>query len=159
MMSGARLTGFTSLPRWIAYWTIGFEMTTQWYYRRIRRLFSLLSESSKDVLPANRRVVSQFLDSWSIHATERLLAGCQDVSDWDRMDWAHDSRFLKFKPWVLKNERSMNKILRRLVYFIDQDNTLNIVTGGGRPETVSVTVLWGLCICSLWLTYPFFSSM
>lgn len=35
----------------------------------------------------------------------------------------------------------MKTSLRRLVYNIDQDNTLNIVTGGGRPETVSVTAL------------------
>lgn len=131
--------GFASLPRWIAYWTMGFEMTTQWYYRRIRRLFSLLSDSSKDVLPANRKLVSQFMDSWSIQATENLLAGCRDVSDWDGMDWADHSIFLKFKYWVLENERRMNKVLRTLVYYIDQDNTLNIVTGGGRPEIVSDT--------------------
>lgn len=116
-------------------------MTTQWYYRRIRRLFSLLSDSSKDVLPANRKVVSQFRESWSIQATENLLAGCQNVSYWDYTDWAHDSIFLKFKPWVLENERRMSTFLRRLVYNIDRDNTLNIVTGGGRPETVSVTAL------------------
>ncbi|KAF8549417.1 hypothetical protein OG21DRAFT_1488548 [Imleria badia] len=128
-----------SLPRWIAYWTMGFEMTTRWYYRRIRRLFSLLSDSSKDVLPANRKVVSQFMRSWSIHATEDLLAGCRDVSDWDGTDWADHSIFLKFKSWVLENEGRMNKVLRTLVYYIDQDNTLNTVTGGGRPETVSVT--------------------
>lgn len=139
--SGQGLIGFTSLPRWIAYWTIGFEMTTQWYYRRIHRLLSLLSDSSKDVLPANRKVVSQFMYSWSIRATQDLLAGCRNVSYWDGVDWAHDSIFLKFKPWVLENERRMNTFLRRLVYNIDQDNTLNIVTGGGRPETVSVTAL------------------
>ncbi|KAF8553591.1 hypothetical protein OG21DRAFT_1441706 [Imleria badia] len=131
-----------SLPRWIAYWTMGFEMTTQWYYRRILRLFSLLSDSSKDVLPANRKVVSQFMHSWSIHATEDLLAGCRDVNDWDGMDWADHSIFLKFKSWVLENEGRMNKVLRTLVYYIDQDNTLNIVTGGSRPETYVMPLLY-----------------
>lgn len=148
--------GFTSLPRWVAYWTVGFEMTTQWYYRRILRLFSLLSNSSTDVLPANRKVVNQFMDSWSIQATEYLLAGCRDVDFWDDMDWAQNTIFLKFKPWVLENERRMNKILRRLVYYMDQDNTLNTVTGGGRPETVSVAALGATYLRPV-ADMPFFS--
>jgi len=113
-------------------------MTTQWYCRRILRLFSLLSESAKAVLPANRGVVSQFIQCWSIHTTENLLAGLRDVDAWDDVDWDHHRTFLKFKDWILENERRMNEILRKLVYYIDQDNTLNTVTGGGRPEKVTI---------------------
>jgi len=125
-----------SVPRWIAYWTIGFEMTIQWYGRRILKLFSSLSEASKAVLPANRVAVGQFMQGWSIRNTECLLSGLRDIDSWDDVDWAHNRLFLRFKEWVLQNERTMNEVLRKLVYYIDQDNTLNTVTGGGRPEKV-----------------------
>lgn len=127
-----------SLPRWIAYWTMGFEMTTQWYFRRIRRLFSLLSTSSKGVLPANRKVVSSFMRSSSIYSTQYLLSGLRDIDTWDHVDWVNDSRFLKFKDWVVENERRMLQDLRKLEYYIDQDNTLSTVTRGSRPEMVGL---------------------
>jgi hypothetical protein len=141
MMFGQAFTDSTSLPRWIAYWTIGFEMTTQWYYRRICRFFSLLSESSKGVLPANRKVVNKFTGCWSITATQDILSGLRNIDYWDGVDWGNHTVFRKFKDWVLDNEKTMDAILRRLVYYIDQDNTLNTVTGGGRPEKVSIPPL------------------
>lgn len=70
-------------------------------------------------------------------ATEDLLSGLRDVDLWDGVDWEDNSLILKFNGWVLGNENKMDEILRKLVYNIDQDNTLNTVTGGGRPEKVS----------------------
>ena len=81
-------------------------------------------------------VTSSFLASWPLRWTEDLLTGLKDVDDWDDIDWANDDRFLKFKGWVMDNERKMEELLRTLVYYIDQDNTLATVSGGGRPERV-----------------------
>ncbi|KAF9530406.1 hypothetical protein CPB83DRAFT_179823 [Crepidotus variabilis] len=122
-----------SLPRWIAYWAIGFELTTHWYYHRIRQLLALLSESSKGILPANRRVVTGFLKCWPLNALQILLSGLRYPGRWSGVDLG-DSHFLKFKGWVVASEGRMEETLRRLVYNFDQDNTLEIVTGGGRPE-------------------------
>jgi hypothetical protein len=116
-------------------------MTTQWYYRRIHRLFYLLSSSSKEVLPANRYTASWFMGSSPLECIQNLLSGLQGVSDWDDTDWADDHVFHKFKPWILANEGKMDQVLRALVYYIDQDNTLNTVTGSGRPERVRVASL------------------
>ncbi|KAL0577439.1 hypothetical protein V5O48_004549 [Marasmius crinis-equi] len=129
-----------SLPRWIAYWTIGFRMTTHWYYRRICRLLSLIIQSSKRVLPANRRVVSEFLCAWPIAILQRHLSGFERPHFRDSIDWGNNYTFLKFKDWVDDTEQKMEEILGKLVYNIDQDNTLNTVTGGGRPEKVSASL-------------------
>lgn len=32
----------------------------------------------------------------------------------------------------------MDAYLRKVVYYIDDGNTLNVITGGGRPEKVSI---------------------
>ncbi|KAF9264173.1 hypothetical protein L218DRAFT_998910 [Marasmius fiardii PR-910] len=126
-----------SLPTWVAYWTVGFEMTTQWYYRRICRLLSLIAQSSKKVLPANHRVVSEYITAWPLAALQHLLSGLKNVEYWDSMDWENNFIFLKFKCWVAETEHRMEEILGKLAYYIDQDNTLDTVTGGGRPEKAS----------------------
>ncbi|KAL0577140.1 hypothetical protein V5O48_004854 [Marasmius crinis-equi] len=120
--------------RWIAYWTAGFEMTTHWYYRRICRLLSLITRSSKRVQPANRRAASELLGHWSINTLQNHLSGFQRTGYWESIDWDEDYVFSKFKDWVVETENKMEEILDKLVYYIDQDNTLNTVTGGGRPE-------------------------
>ncbi|KAL0568234.1 hypothetical protein V5O48_013761 [Marasmius crinis-equi] len=131
-----------SLPKWIAYWTVGFEMTTQWYYRRICRLLLLIARSSRGVLPANWRAVSEFMYSGPIDALQRQLAGLKRVTDWDWTDWVDNYVFLKFKDWIVETERKMEEILEKLVYYIDQDNILYTVTGGGRAETYMMPVFY-----------------
>ncbi|KAL0578964.1 hypothetical protein V5O48_003056 [Marasmius crinis-equi] len=123
-----------SLPKWIAYWTIGFEMTTHWYYQRICRLLSLIARSSKRTLPANRRIVSEFMRDPSVNDLQDHLSGLQNVDSWDSMQWNDTYIFLQFKGWVTRTERRMDDVLGKLVYYIDQDNILHTVTGGGRAE-------------------------
>lgn len=110
-------------------------MTCTWYYCRIRRLFTLITHASKAALPANRRYVSQWMRSGPVDYVQGLLAGLR-LGDYAETDWEDDRLFLHFKQYVLDNERKMKTILRRLSYWIDGDNMLNTVTGGGRPETV-----------------------
>jgi len=124
-----------SLPRWIAYWTVGFEMTCTWYYYRIRRVFTLITDASKTALPANRKYIGQWMRCYQINYVQDLLAGLR-VGEYVDTDWDDNWLFLKFKDYVLDNERKMKTILRRLSYCIDGDNMLSTITGGGRPETV-----------------------
>lgn len=110
-------------------------MSCTWYYYRIRQLFSLITEASKAALPANRRYISQWIRSDQVDYVQDLLAGLR-IGDYADTDWDDDWLFLKFKEYVLDNERKMKTVLRRLSYWIDGDNMLTTVTGGGRPETV-----------------------
>lgn len=122
-----------SLPRWIAYWTVGFEMTCNWYYYRIRRVFTLITQAAKKALPANRKYIGQWV--WRVDCVQDLLSGLR-IGDYTDTDWDNDWVFVKFKSHVWDIERKMKTVLRRLSYWIDGDNMLNTVTGGGRPEAV-----------------------
>ncbi|RPD68326.1 hypothetical protein L226DRAFT_527321 [Lentinus tigrinus ALCF2SS1-7] len=123
-----------SLPHWIAYWTYGFEMTVQWYFRRIRKVISEIARATVEALPANRKIIADFVSSWDVHWIERFLAGLRDVKQWDSTDWESDVIFLKFKDYVVENERKLEHNLRGVNYYVDEANTLSIVAGNGRPE-------------------------
>ena len=122
-----------SLPRWIAYWAIGFEMTTNWYWRRIQKNLFLIFEAFREVLPANRAAFCLY----SRGTFESILSGLRGCDEWEATDWDHDKLFSRFKDYVLDEERKLKTILRQLAYNIDQDNTLLTLTGGNRPEKVT----------------------
>ncbi|KAI0699891.1 hypothetical protein C8T65DRAFT_296383 [Cerioporus squamosus] len=122
-----------SLPHWIAYWTYGFEMTVQWYFRRIRKTIAQIADAMVNALPANRRIISSFISSPHVRWVENFLSGLRDVKQWDNTDW-ESGMFLKFKEYVVENEQKMERNLRSVRYFIDEANTLSVVVGFGRPE-------------------------
>ena len=123
---------YISLPRWIAYWAIGFEMTTNWYWRRIQKNLFLIFEAFQEILPANRASFCLY-STWTV---ENIVSGLRGSDQWEATDWNHDKLFSRFKDYVLDEERRLKTILRRLAYNIDQDNTLLTLTGGSRPEKV-----------------------
>ncbi|KAI0779272.1 hypothetical protein C8Q74DRAFT_1367187 [Fomes fomentarius] len=123
-----------SLPHWIAYWTYGFEMSQEWYFRRIRKSVSNICAATRVALPANRRILNEFIDSFEMQFVEDLLSGLRGFEQWDYTDWDSDVTFLKFKDYILDNETRMEKTLKRLKYYIDDTNTLTLVVGAGRPE-------------------------
>jgi hypothetical protein len=66
---------------------------------------------------------------------QNILSGLR-IGDYTDTDWDGDLLFAKFKEYVWDNERKIKTKLRMISYWIDGDNMLNTVTGGGRPETV-----------------------
>ena len=129
-----------SLVRWIAYWTAGFEMTTNWYWRRIRKNLNKVVCACGATLPANRAAVHEYLQRWIFQPIDEVLAGLQGTSEWDSIrDWDEHSLFSEFKDYILDEERRLKTTLRRLSYNIDQDNTLYLLTRGGRPEKVCLS--------------------
>lgn len=134
-----------SLPHWIAYWTYGFETTVQWYFRRIRKVFAEIHTSSNAALPANFKLISEFVGCWQMRWAEDVLSGLRDVEEWDDFDWEDDHVFAKFKGYVVENEGRMERSLRGVNYYLDAANTLTIVAGEGRPEKVG----WNLHLHAL----------
>lgn len=147
-----------SLPHWIAYWTygmpvavtesqtgeslsftnVGFEMTVQWYFRRIRKTIANIAHTMVDALPANRKIISDFVSSREVFMVEDCLSGLRDIYQWEYVDWDSNVLFLKFKDYVVENEQRMERNLQSFQYCIDEANTLNIVAGNERPEKVSM---------------------
>src|SRR5258707_1309332 len=107
-------------------------MTTNWYWRRIQKNLVLISVAFRDILPANRAAFCLY-SRWSIKS---ILSGLRGAKDWEETDWDHDNLFMRFKDYVLDEERALKTILRQLAYHIDQDNTLHTLTGDNSPEKV-----------------------
>ncbi|KAF9041891.1 hypothetical protein BDZ89DRAFT_1034712 [Hymenopellis radicata] len=122
------------LLRWIAYWTIGFELSINWYYRRIIQLIDEVTKQSKKVLPLNRKIVNDFILSSSVYFIDGLCNGLQSATGFDSVDWDNNPLFDRFKSYILEEEQRMEKMLRTVTYNLDDENTLTLVTGGGRPE-------------------------
>lgn len=113
-------------------------MAVQWYFRRIRKVIVDITSATVEALPANRKIIADFVSSWHVRWVEDVLSGLRDVDEWDSIDWASDTMFMKFKDYVIENERKMEHNLRGVNYVIDEANTLSLVAGDGRPEKVSV---------------------
>ncbi|RDX50314.1 hypothetical protein OH76DRAFT_469327 [Lentinus brumalis] len=140
-----------SLPHWIAYWTFGFEMTVQWYFRRIRKVIADINGAASKALSANRRIIADFIASWQVRWVEKFLSGLRDVEQWDDMDWNSQVMFLKFKDYVIQNEQKIDHNLRGVNYFLDAANTLKIVVGDGRPEKYIMPLILLLLQRSLYI--------
>ena len=131
------LTVPRSVVRWIAYWTTGFEMTTNWYWRRIRQSLNRVVRSCQAILPQDRTAIYTCLQWGIFQPLDAVLAGLRGASEWDSIrDWNEHPIFSKFKDYILAEEKRLKITLRRLSYDINQDNTLHILTRGGRPEKV-----------------------
>lgn len=130
-----------SLARWVAYWTAGFEMNINWYYRRIMILLQNITFASRRTLPSNRRQINSFLQSSALGFVDDLLAGLQNVDDWDTTDWSHHPLWLRFKDYIMEQEEAMHGVLKKLGYNIDDENTLPLVAGSGRPEPYVLPLL------------------
>ncbi|KAI0699895.1 hypothetical protein C8T65DRAFT_580789, partial [Cerioporus squamosus] len=120
-----------------------FEVTVQWYFRRIRKVIADIAQAAVEALPANRKIIAEFISSWQVRWVEDFLSGLRDVTNWDSTDWENDGMFLKFKDYVVENEQKMERNLRGVKYAIDQANTLSIVAEDGRPEKVRVSLSYG----------------
>ncbi|KAI1787462.1 hypothetical protein LXA43DRAFT_1029206 [Ganoderma leucocontextum] len=136
-----------SLPHWISYWTYGFEMTVQWYFRRIRKVFAEIYYSSNAALPSNLKPISEFIGCWQTRWAEDVLSGLRNVENWDDADWEDDHVFLKFKDYVMENERRMERSLRGVNYSLDCGEHVDHRRGGGQ------TGEGGICITFLPLIF------
>lgn len=110
-------------------------MAVRWYHRRIIRILSMISTASIDVLPANRKIVGDFMLSGWLREIKYILAGLQDYEEDGEDDW--DSvLFDRFKDHVLGEEARMKQVLELVSYNIDDENTLRLVCGPDRLEKV-----------------------
>jgi hypothetical protein len=112
-------------------------MSIYWYYRRMVHLLSGIAAAARDIHPSNRRAVNRFLDSWPLRFIDDMLAGLVDVDLWEDFDWDQQPVWLNFKDYITGREQRFDEALQSLGYNIDDENTLTLITGGGRPEAVS----------------------
>ena len=89
------------------------------------------------VLPSNRAVVSRFACSWAVRFVDKLLSGIREAEYTLGGNWEYDHVFDRFKDYILRQERTMEASLEAVGYDLDDETTLQLVTGGRQPEKVS----------------------
>ncbi|KDR69989.1 hypothetical protein GALMADRAFT_145035 [Galerina marginata CBS 339.88] len=119
--------GEWSLPQWVAYWTVGFEVTLRKYCSRIRELFSHLHPLYEYLIPGNAGVFSSVMSQ----ILEFVIGRVHMINADDKEDEYQNPSFRAYAESV---EQQVKKRLERLNYLIDGSNTLSIVTGPGRLE-------------------------
>jgi hypothetical protein len=119
---------------------IGVEIVSNWYYRLILQDFVELDKVAGNVLPANRHIVNGFISSRALDFVDDIMSGIQITDPYDGSDSHRNHGFLvgKFKDYILEERKRIVDVLDRLNFCIDEENTLALVTGGGRLETVSI---------------------
>ncbi|TFY62376.1 hypothetical protein EVG20_g6725 [Dentipellis fragilis] len=130
-----------SLPYWIAYNTIGVELSINFYYHRLNRMQLEIFQASKHVLPANRNAVNNFISSPYVDAFDGILSGIQESVTERSFDWDTDPLFLKFRSYILDEEERMRVVLESFDYYLDDESTLRLVSDTSRPEKYVLAVL------------------
>ena len=117
-------------------------MTTNWYWRRIRQNLNRAVRACPAILPQDRTAIYGYLQGIIFLPLGIVLAELRGASEWDSIrDWTEHPVFSKFKDYIFAEEKRLKTTLRRLSYDINQDNTLHILTRGGRPEKVCLSLM------------------
>ncbi|KAI9068321.1 hypothetical protein FKP32DRAFT_1754486 [Trametes sanguinea] len=116
-----------SLVHWLAFWAIGWQMTTASYKEEILRLMGTMFSLERHILQANLRGVQMYLSSvWQVIS---LLVTALN-GPWNQPNTlkAH------FQDYVAAEEQRILEGLETVRYDIDAEDTLGLVLGPGRVE-------------------------
>ncbi|KAM5543339.1 hypothetical protein V8D89_003213 [Ganoderma adspersum] len=127
-----------SLPHWVAYWAIGWQMTATKYRDMIVNLFAKMFAIRPRIHPANRNTIEIYLQTvWQKIATLTLSFVNANQPD---------SLQERFKSYVEAEEQRLRENLETFKYDIDAMDTLLLITGPGRIEKYLFPLLW-LLLC------------
>ncbi|OCH88683.1 hypothetical protein OBBRIDRAFT_888933 [Obba rivulosa] len=116
-----------SLPRWLAYWAIGWQMTATTYLLDIRGILANMLSTLSELLPKNRSLGDQYFDNvWRM--VFPLMASLETCF----VSTALQSRF---EGYVKYEKKLLEDNLKDVQYNVDAVDTLQVnIVGGGRIE-------------------------
>ncbi|TCD60695.1 hypothetical protein EIP91_009662, partial [Steccherinum ochraceum] len=112
-----------SLPQWIAYWAIGWQLTTQKYKNQIEETMDKMFSSVKFSLPENRNRVEHYL-SLVWRCISQIIQGLQYPNE------VSEHLVDKFTAYVEHEEGRLRKNLESIKYNVDAIDAVHIVAGG-----------------------------
>ncbi|KAJ7473796.1 hypothetical protein B0H11DRAFT_2036023 [Mycena galericulata] len=119
-----------SLPRWISYWTIGWQIFATKYCIEIEELFAqmfLLNTRIGIQMPGNKRYVNDYIEgTWKFVTTL--------TSSIERYDSPPQWLEGKFTDYVAAQEKMLGERLEKIKYRIDALETIALILRGGRIE-------------------------
>ncbi|OCH83958.1 hypothetical protein OBBRIDRAFT_840073 [Obba rivulosa] len=116
-----------SLPRWLAYWAIGWQMTATVYLTKIRSVLANMLDIIPHMLPRNRNFVDEYFDI--VYRTLLpFLASLETCS-------VPSALLQRFQGYMDLEEKRIEQNLEEVRYNVDATDTLRVnIVGSGRIE-------------------------
>ncbi|KAJ7147206.1 hypothetical protein C8R46DRAFT_1129675 [Mycena filopes] len=130
-----------SLPRWISYWAIGWQISATKYCGQIEELFSqifLLTKKISIQRPGNKKCVHDYID----YTWEYVTALTSSI---DRYDSPSLTLEEKFADYAQSQEKEIKDALETIQYKIDNTDTVMAILHG-KPIEQRVFVLLALLL-------------
>ncbi|KAJ7166645.1 hypothetical protein C8R46DRAFT_1094966 [Mycena filopes] len=130
-----------SLPRWISYWAIGWQISATKYCGQIEELFSqifLLTKKISMQRPGNKKYVHDYID----YTWEYVTALTSSI---DRYDSPSLTLEEKFADYAESQEKEIKEALETIQYKIDNNDTVMAILHG-KPIEQRVFVLLALLL-------------
>ncbi|KAM5533024.1 hypothetical protein V8D89_013292 [Ganoderma adspersum] len=123
-----------SLPHWLAYWAIGWQMAATKYRDMIDNICAKMFAIRPHVHPANRCAVDKYLQTvWK--RTSTLTSSFTTTYQCESLEG-------RFRSFVEGEEKRLREGLELVKYQIDAMDTLLLVTGPGCVEKYLFPLLW-----------------
>ncbi|TFY62185.1 hypothetical protein EVJ58_g4026 [Rhodofomes roseus] len=123
-----------SLPRWIAYWAVGWQNTATIYKEKIYKIVDSMFALKPCIHPQNRQLVERYLN----HTWEQLMFSTMPLEPLTLLDKVQR----RFGDYVVSEETRLKRNLETIRYRVDDLTTLSIVTGPGRIEKYLFPLLY-----------------
>ncbi|TFK44065.1 hypothetical protein BDQ12DRAFT_593650, partial [Crucibulum laeve] len=120
-----------SLPHWIAYWAVGWQVSISQYKNKIYSLVQTMFSTLEHVLPSNRRAVDEYLFHTSFWRIELILRSTRSVNPKILSD-PDLSRITE--SYARSEEERLESNLQDVSYELDTPATVSLITGVGRIE-------------------------
>ncbi|KAH9913469.1 uncharacterized protein BXZ73DRAFT_106942 [Epithele typhae] len=123
-----------SLPHWLAYWAIGWQIASTRYRDEVVEMGSKMFAIRSQIHPANRSAVDKYLRLvWKRVCT--LTSSLATTYQSEALDE-------RFKSYVDGEEQRLREGLETAKYKIDEVETLALITGPGRIEQFIMPLLY-----------------
>ena len=106
-------------------------MTCISYCERIEEIFDAMIRLAGEVLPENRKEVNEYIS----HVWKRVTVFVRSIKREQEKD-AEELR-PKFESYVIAEEARLHRNLEDIMYDIDSYDTVRLIAGNNRPETVT----------------------
>ncbi|KAF9557962.1 hypothetical protein CPC08DRAFT_709992 [Agrocybe pediades] len=129
-----------SLPQWIAYWALGWQISVTAYRAKIRSTVQAMFNTARDVLALNRQWVEEYFLSLGFLKVELLLRSLRPVNN--QAQGLQDSQLTRItKEYTEAEEKRIESNLKTVAYELDTPATVPLVTGEGRIERYALPLL------------------
>ncbi|KAJ7743345.1 hypothetical protein B0H16DRAFT_1859871 [Mycena metata] len=129
-----------SLPRWISYWAIGWQISATKYCIEIEELYSqifLLQKRIAIQMPGNNRYVNEYID----YTWRHVMALTSSI---DRYDSPSLTLEEQFKDYVQSQENNIKEGMEKIQYKVDTADTVTSILHGQQIEQLVLVLLTSL---------------